>query len=352
MRKIIHIDMDCFFAAVEIRDNPALKNKPVAVGGSSYQRGVISTCNYIARKYGIHSAMSTTRAYKLCPELIVLKGDMQKYKQSSDEIRQIFFEYTNLVEPLSLDEAFLDVTNCKQQKGSATWIAKEIRKKIFLKTALIASAGVAPNKFLAKIASDLNKPNGQFVILPEEVDDFVRNLNIEKIMGVGKVTARKMHRLGIKTCKDLQILSQQQLMKYFGKFGLRLSELSFGKDNREVCTKRERKSVSVEKTYANDLNSLDEGKQEINKLFDRLQNRIKKNETKNIRKQFCKIKFNDFTQITIEKTINSKIIQKEIYKNLFEKGYLKENKPFRLIGLGIKFMNCKTNCQFSLLDID
>ena len=194
MQKIIHIDMDCFYAAIEIRDNPDLSTKPVAVGGSTDRRGVLTTCNYVARKYGIHSAMATATALRKCPNLIVLPVRMQLYKDVSSEIRDIFYQYTELVEPISLDEAYLDVTDSNHCYGSATWIASRIRKEIFNKCRITASAGVAPNKFLAKVASDWKKPNGQTVITPEDILDFVAKLKVEKINGVGKVTAEKLHR--------------------------------------------------------------------------------------------------------------------------------------------------------------
>lgn len=187
-RKIIHIDMDCFYASIEIRDNPKLQGKPVAVGGSAQKRGVLSTCNYEARKFGLHSAMSTAQALKKCPHLILLPVNMSLYKQVSQQIHQIFQRYTSIIEPLSLDEAYLDVTDCQKCAGSATWIAQEIRQAIFNELHLTASAGIAPLKFLAKIASEQNKPNGQFVINPEQVEQFIYNLPLSKIPSVGKVT--------------------------------------------------------------------------------------------------------------------------------------------------------------------
>lgn len=224
-RKIIHIDMDCFFAAIEIRDNPLLKNKPVAIGGLPENRGVLSTCNYIARKYGLHSAMPSVRALQLCPKLILLPVKMEKYKAASKVLYRIFKQYTPLVEPLSLDEAFIDVTDCQYCKGSATLIAETIKRRIKKELKLTASAGVAPNKFLAKVASDWEKPDGLFVITPDKIDLFIQKLPIEKIFGVGRVTAKKLHAVQIKTCHDLQQFSLAQLQEKFGKMGERFYDL-------------------------------------------------------------------------------------------------------------------------------
>ena len=203
-RKIIHCDCDCFYAAVEMRDDPSLQNYPIAVGGKSDRRGVVATCNYKAREYGVRSAMPTGQALKLCPDLVVVPGTMAKYREASMKIRQIFYRYTDKVEPLSLDEAFLDVTDCTQCSGSATLIAEEIRRAIAEEVGVTASAGVASNKFLAKVASDLNKPDGQYVITPQNIAAFVQQLEVKRINGVGKVTNEKLSRLGVKTCGDLQ----------------------------------------------------------------------------------------------------------------------------------------------------
>lgn len=204
MRKIIHVDMDCFFAAVEMRDNPALRDIPIAIGGSRERRGVISTANYPARKFGVRSAMPTGMALKLCPHLTLLPGRYEAYKEASRQIQAIFSRYTSLIEPLSLDEAYLDVTDSTHCHGSATLIAQEIRQTIFTELQLTASAGIAPVKFLAKIASDLNKPNGQYVITPADVPEFLRTLPLGKIPGVGKVSAAKLEAMGLRTCEDVQ----------------------------------------------------------------------------------------------------------------------------------------------------
>lgn len=206
MRKIIHIDMDCFYAAIEMRDDPRLRDIPLAIGGSSDRRGVIATANYPARRFGVHSAMSTAKALLLCPHLKVIPGRMELYKTTSRHLHAIFARYTSLIEPLSLDEAYLDVTDSPQCRGSATLMAEEIRKTIFTELGLTASAGVAPVKFLAKIASDLNKPDGQYIITPEQVTDFVLSLPLRKIPGVGKVTAKRLADLGLETCRMCRIM--------------------------------------------------------------------------------------------------------------------------------------------------
>lgn len=245
-KKIIHIDMDCFYAAVEERDQPEYRGKPLAVGGSADRRGVLCTCNYAARQFGLHAAMPTKRALALCPELILLPVNMDKYRQVSKAIHQIFRNFTLRIEPLSLDEAYLDVTDCTLLHGSATLIAREIKRQIKQQLSLTASAGVAPNKFLAKIASDWRKPDGLFVITPDEVTDFVADLPIDKLAGVGKVTAQKLHQQGMVTCRDIQPYTCLELQHKWGKLGQRLYELCRGVDERSVEPNRIRRSLSVE----------------------------------------------------------------------------------------------------------
>ena len=255
-RKIIHCDCDCFYASVEMRDDPSLVGRPLAVGGRANQRGVVATCNYEARAYGIHSAMATAQAMKLCPDLIVIPPAMEKYRLASRQIMDIYRSYTELVEPLSLDEAYLDVTDSPHCKGSATLIAQEIRQRIVATVGITASAGVAPNKFVAKIASDWNKPDGLFLVRPGEVDAFVAALPVKKLHGVGKVTTAKLNGLGVQTCADLRTWTMQELSHHFGKFGERLHDLCRGFDNREVSNVHERKSISVEETYTPDVPDL------------------------------------------------------------------------------------------------
>lgn len=244
-RKIVHIDMDCFYAAIEMRDNPGLADKPVAAGGTRETRGVLATCNYRARQYGLHAAMSTYAAFKHCPDLVLLPVNMEKYRHVSREIKTIFHDYTPYVEPLSLDEAYLDVTQCDAYQGSATLIAQDIRQRILTQHQFTASAGVAPNKFLAKISSDWHKPNGQLVITPNKVAGFIEQLQIGRIHGVGKATQRKLARLNVATCQDLQTLTRTTLAQHFGAFGEKLYLYARGINPRPVEPNRIRKSVSV-----------------------------------------------------------------------------------------------------------
>ncbi len=318
-----------------MRDNPALVGQPLAVGGSPARRGVIATCNYEARKFGIHSAMSSHTARQRCPNLIIIKPDMQKYREASERIHQIFKRYTEIIEPLSLDEAYLDVSDCHDFQGSATLIADAIRQTVESEVGITISAGVAPNKFLAKVASDWNKPNGIFVIEPDDVLDFVKKLPVKKLHGVGKVTAQKMHTLGITTCKDLQTIDLDTLKKHFGSFGERLSQLSFGVDEREVKTSRIRKSVSVENTYPKDLRELAECLKELPLLEAKLEKRIAEIRSQyKIHKQFVKVKFHDFEQTTVE--MLSPIVNSANFEELCREGFLRGDKPVRLLGIGLR----------------
>ena len=261
IRKIIHVDMDAFFAAVEIRDNPDLKGKAVIVGGPPNSRGVVSTCSYEARKYGIHSAMASSLAYKLCPQAIFVKSNFEAYREASNIIREIFFEYTDLVEPASLDEAYLDVTSNKKNIKYATEIAKQIRQEIYKRTKLTASAGVSFNKFLAKIGSDMNKPDGMMVITPQTAMKILDELPIRKFHGIGAATEKKMLKLGIKNGADLRNFPLKILINHFGKVGIFYYNIIRGIDNREVKTSRIRKSLGSERTFSEDI--LD-----INKMFE------------------------------------------------------------------------------------
>jgi DNA polymerase IV len=333
-RKIIHCDCDCFYASVEMRDDPSLVGKPLAVGGRADQRGVVATCNYEARRFGIHSAMSTAQAIKRCPQLIVLPPAMEKYRLASRQILAIYRDYTELVEPLSLDEAYLDVTGAPQCQGSASLIAAEIRQRIFDTVGITASAGIAPNKFIAKIASDWNKPNGQFVVRPQEVDDFVAALPVDKLYGVGRVTAAKLRRLGLQTCGDLRSWSVLALQERFGKFGARLYELSRGLDQREVSPARERKSVSVEETYVTDLPDLAACRDAMPELLVRLQQRIDRAKAgESISKLFVKIRFDDFQRTTAE--CSARLLDDATFMHLLETGWQRRRRPVRLLGAGI-----------------
>lgn len=337
IRKIIHVDMDCFYAAVEMRDDKSFLNRPLAVGGDPSKRGVICAANYEARKYGIHSAMASSRAMQLYPKLTILHPDMKKYANESKKIRTIFHLFTDLVEPLSLDEAYLDVSSCKQFKGSATLIASKIRKLIFEETRLTASAGIAPNKFLAKVASDWKKPNGQFVITPDMVNDFVFNLPVKKILGVGKVTAEKMAKLGLITCGDLQKLSLKDLNLNFGSFGNHLYRICRGIDDRPVVTSRERKSLSIEETFPNDLQTYDECRNHLPMLFERFLKRFEgKNKKKpDVKTLFVKLKFSDFKTTTVERGFTE--INEDNFKVLLMEGFQRRNLSVRLLGLGVRF---------------
>ncbi|HEY7865415.1 MAG TPA: DNA polymerase IV [Psychromonas sp.] len=301
-RKIIHVDMDCFFAAVEMRDNPQYRDIPLAIGGNSERRGVLSTCNYLAREFGIHSAMPSFKAKELCPDLVIIPGRMSVYVDISKHIRSIFFRYTDLVEPLSLDEAFLDVSDCRLFQGSATYIARDIRRAIFEELNLTASAGIAPCKFLAKIASDENKPNGQCVITPDNVPEFVKALSLKKIPGVGKVAQQKLAQKGLFTCQDVQLYRPEQLIGEFGKLGEALINFSQGIDNRAVEPNRERKSLAVEHTFEKDLLNEAQCLEKLALFYDELRRRLQKVlKEKVINKVGVKIKFGDFTQKSAER---------------------------------------------------
>ncbi len=336
IRKIIHVDMDCYYAAIEMRDDPSLNNHPIAVGGSPDKRGVVATCNYEARSYGVRSAMPSAYAKRLCPGLIIVPPNFDKYRHDSKVIRGIFSQYTDLIEPLSLDEAYLDVTDCTEYKGSATYIAQAIRYQIFEKLQLTASAGVAPNKFLAKIASDWNKPNGQFVLTPDEVQGFVERLPVNKIHGVGKKTAEKFQRMGIDTCKELREIDLLTLSKTFGSFGQRLYELARGIDNRKVITHYPRKSLSVENTYDKDLVTLEECLEELPYLLQTLKRRVARSGVGvPVNKLFAKLKFSDFTATTVERT--SFGINDDLFYELMEEGFYRREKSVRLLGIGVRF---------------
>ena len=334
-RKIIHCDCDCFYASIEMRDNPALRGKPIAVGGSPDRRGVVATCNYEAREFGIHSAMASATARRLCPDLIIIRTDMEKYRFASSQIHAIFQRYTDLIEPLSLDEAYLDVSDCEAFRGSAIRIAEAIRNEVRETVGITISAGIAPNKFLAKIASDWNKPDGQFAVLPNEVEDFVAKLAVKKLHGVGKVTAAKMHKLNLRTCKDLQNFGADKLTEHFGSFGERLFQLSKGIDNRPVSTDRIRKSVSVENTFDTDLPDLESCREAMLRLLPKLQKRLDKlDEQYSIKKQFVKLKFHDFVTTTVEMV--SEDTDTKNYRALCEQGFARGERPVRLIGVGVR----------------
>ncbi|PCJ46172.1 MAG: DNA polymerase IV [Moraxellaceae bacterium] len=335
-RKIIHVDCDCFYASLEMLDNPRLRNKPIAVGGEAGRRGVIATCNYEARKFGIHSAMASATAKRLCPNLLIVPPRMSRYKEASQKIHKVFQDFTDSIEPLSLDEAFLDVSGQQNYQGSATLMAKAIQSQVFEEVGITVSAGIAPNKFLAKIASDWNKPNGLFLIAPDQVEEFVKALPVSKLSGVGKATQKRLANLGIFTCNDIRSYSIFELTKTLGAFGERLHQLSYGIDNRPVKRREFRKSLSVEHTYSKDLCALSECIQKLPDLQDEMESRLARQKVQHsIKKAFIKIKFGDFTQTTIERCIKEPVLN--TYQALCEEAFHRGNKPVRLLGLGVRF---------------
>ncbi len=337
MRKIIHVDMDCYYVAIEQRDDPGLLNMPVAVGGQPNSRGVVATCNYMARRYGVHSAMPSSKAARLCPDLIFVKPDMAKYKNESQNIRDIFYRYTHQVQPLSLDEAYLDVTDCKLMQGSATLIAQAICREIFKKTKLTASAGVATNMFLAKIASDWNKPAGLKVILPEEQNQFIQQLPVKKLYGVGKVTAAKFEAMGISNCHDLRQVPLSVMLKKFGKSGKYFYDLCRGIDAREVTSHSERKSVSVETTFEKNISDWKECENAFHKLISSLDRRLDKIEQADkIRKVYVKVKMENFVLHSAES--KSYGLDIKLLTGLFKGLRKRYPKPIRLLGVGVKFL--------------
>ena len=333
-KKIIHIDMDYFYAQIEEKDNPSLRDKPFAIGSTNPHRGVLCTSNYVARKFGVKSAMSTSVALRKCPELILLDVDMKKYKEVSKVLREIFLSYTHIVEPLSLDEAYLDVTDVQKHSNSATYIAKAIRDDILIKTGLTASAGIAPNKLLAKISSDINKPNGMYVIKPDEIDAFIEKLPVKKLFGVGEVTHEKLLAMDIKTCKDLQLISLETLTTKFGKYGYSLYNYCRGIDNREVQYQRIRKSVGVENTYQQDLQNLDEWFEKLDDLYAKFTARMSDEYTQQVVGVFVKVTDSKFNKTSVTRQASS--IDLASLKLLCEELYSKQTLPIRLLGIGVR----------------
>ena len=335
-RKIIHIDMDAFYASVEQRDNPEYKDKPIAVGGSPEGRGgVVATASYEARKFGVRSAMPSKKAVQLCPGVIFVKPRFAVYKEVSQKIREIFRRYTDLIEPLSLDEAYLDVTEDKQNIGSAIEIAKLIRQSIKDELQLTASAGVSINKFVAKIASDMNKPDGMTFIGPSAVESFMEKLPIEKFFGVGKVTADKMRKMGIFTGSDLKKLPEDEMIKHFGKAGRFYYQIARGIDNREVQPNRETKSIGAEDTFAYDLTEVSEMNAELDKLTQTVCNRLQQYQLKG-RTITLKIKYSDFKQITRNYSVNEPVNDFETISVIAKKALSAtepDDKKIRLLGV-------------------
>lgn len=338
-RKIIHVDMDAFYASVEQMDNPELKGKPLAVGGSEV-RGVVSAASYEARKFGVRSAMSGIQAKRNCPDLIFVRPRFERYKEISKQIRKIFHEYTDLVEPLSLDEAYLDVTQNKKGNPSASLIAQEIRKRIFEEVGLTASAGISVNKFVAKIASDYNKPNGQKTVNPEEVETFLENLDIKKFYGIGKVTTDRMYHLGIFTGKDLKSKSREFLEEHFSKSGLHFYNIVRGIHNSAVKPNRIAKSVAAEHTFNENLTSEIFMVEKLERIANELENRLKKYNISG-KTVTLKIKYSDFTTQTRSKTlpyfISDKGLLLETAKELLFQERMKES--VRLLGISLNNLN-------------
>jgi DNA polymerase IV len=345
-RAIIHLDMDCFYAAIEVRDQPSLKGKPVGVGGARDRRGVLTTCNYEAREFGVRSAMPTFMALQRCPNLIILPTRFDVYRQESAVIREILHRFTPLVEPLSLDEAYLDVT---AHPGAPGPLAQVIRGLIFRKTKLTASAGIGPNKLVAKIASDLKKPNGQFEVKQEEVPEFMEKLPVRKLWGIGDVTEQKMERLGIATCGEMRRLSRGELQEHFGKFGIELHDLCRGIDQRPVEPDRERKSLSNEETFSANLETLAECDEKLPELFEELMADLAQKEAARIvTKIFVKLKFADFTRTTVERAGLTPSLEQ--FRLLLAEAFARTNKSVRLIGLGVRLAEIKqADAQLPLL---
>lgn len=359
-RHIIHVDMDCFYAAVEMRDNPELRDVPIAIGGIG-RRSVLSTANYEARKFGVRSAMPSMMAMKLCPNLKIVRGRHQVYKEESQKIRSVFEKYTDLIQPLSLDEAFLDITHLVDENNRPERIAERIREDIYKETLLTASAGISPNKFLSKVASDWNKPNGQLYIPKTGILDFVEELSLSKIPGVGPKSMEKLVRMGLHTCGDVQEKDPEWMEKYFGKHGLDLYRLSFGLDKRSVKTESIRKSLSIESTFGDDIEGWNACLKEVKALLPEVKYRLNKFKTKkqieqNILKSLVvKVKFYDFQSVTVEKSCPPEIFQKlwdkgtwtkeldELMQGLLKQGLDKGAKPVRLLGIGFKLDHQKVD---------
>ncbi|HYY13202.1 MAG TPA: DNA polymerase IV [Chthoniobacterales bacterium] len=332
-RAIIHLDMDCFYAAIEMRDQPKLCGKPVGVGGARERRGVLTTCNYEARKFGVHSAMPTFMALQRCPELIVLPTRFDVYRREAAVIRGILHRFSPVVEPLSLDEAYLDVTVIPQPAAA---LAQQIRAMIFQATKLTSSAGIGPNKLIAKIASGMKKPNSQVEVRPNEVGAFVHDLPVRQIWGIGEKTECKLRELDVKTCGELQRFSRPDLVDLFGKFGAELYDLCRGIDERPVEPDRPRKSLSTEETFAVDLTTLEQCEEKLEELFEELMADLAQKESvREVTKIFVKLKFNDFTRTTAERAGLAPTLLD--FRSLLAEAFARTGKPVRLIGIGVRF---------------
>ena len=337
VRKIVHVDMDAFFASVEQHDNPELKGLPVIVGGAPDKRGVVAACSYEARAFGIHSAMASSRAAKLCPQAVFLRPRLSRYREISEHIREIFYQYTSKVEPLSLDEAYLDLTENTMNQPSASILAEKIRQQIYFETGLTATAGVAANKFLAKVASGMNKPNGLTVIHPKDSFDFIQRLPVGKFFGVGKVTEERMLHLGIRTGRDLHACSHDLLYKHFGKFGEFLFLLARGKDERPVESSRQRKSIGSETTLVADTSSRTEMIDILTDLAQTVATACARNNC-GARTITLKVRYHDFSTITRSKTLSRLMAEKDDIVHQAKKLLSTTEiayRPVRLLGISL-----------------
>ncbi len=344
MRKIIHIDMDCFYAAIEERENPSLRGRPVGVAGST-RRGVLTTANYEARKYGCRSAMPVFKALELCPQLVLVPVRFDLYRAESSRIRAIFGRFTERIEPLSLDEAYLDVSHLRSC-GAA--VAREIRAQIREETGLTASAGIGPNKLIAKIASDWNKPDGQHEVRAEEVEDFLRNLPVGRLWGVGGKMRARLEALGVSTCGDLRRFDKIEMARRFGKWGLELWELCRGIDVREVEVSRIRKSVSTETTFTEDIAELEELRPPMAGMLEELASEVSgRHAEREVRSLVVKLKFADFNRTTAEKAHDG--IEAGVFGQLLEEAWQRgEGKAVRLLGVGVRFRDPVETPQLEL----
>lgn len=328
----MHIDMDCFYAAIEVRDRPELRGKPLGVGGSS-GRGVLTTANYEARQFGCRSAMPAFMARQLCPDIILVPTRFEVYREASQQVHEVFRRYTSVIEPLSLDEAYLDLSH-RAEGGAA--LAQEIREAIFERTGLTASAGIAPNKLLAKVASDWNKPNGQLEIRPEEVAGFMRGLRVSKLHGVGKVGRKELEELGVVTCGDLQQFSKVELGNRFGKWGLELFQRCRGRDERPVKVERTRKSLSKERTFSENVDSVEGLEPILGRLLPMVKEAVAQKVEMPIKSRVLKLKFADFTRTTAEKA--GAEMDEETYLELLKVAWKRGGgKSVRLLGVGVRF---------------
>lgn len=333
IRQVLHVDCDCFFAAVEMRDQPHLRHVPLAIGGASDRRGVISTCNYIARKYGVRSAMASAQAKKLCPDLVLVPGNMQKYREVSLQVMEVLKQYALQFEVVSVDEAYLELAPA----SNGEIVAQQIRQQIESELGITVSVGIAPNKFLAKIASDWHKPNGQFAILPSDVDSFVARLEVKKIPGVGPKSAAKLHDMGIYTCGHVRELPHETLLQRFGKFGQLLIERAKGQDNRGLSQGRVRKSISIERTFVEDLQNQSEIEEALSEMWPKFLERIERAGLKLEQlAPFVKVKFADFHVTTLAKQSSQASFDE--YLKLLIQASKRDQQTIRLLGLGAKLL--------------